>query len=903
MSTIERAEVFVASPGRNFVTLRITTSDGVTGLGDATLNGRELAVASYLRDHLVPLLIGKDPARIEDMWQYLYRGAYWRRGPVTMTAISAVDTALWDIKGKVAGLPVYQLLGGAVPGRRAGLLARQRHRRAVAARRRRPLPRAGLPGGPRPGRGAGRSAAPTACARARSTSRPRPRCPTSSRGRTEAYLNFAPDLPARPCARRFGFDFHLLHDVHHRLTPDRGGPVRQAASRTAGCSGWRTRRPAENQEAFRLIRQHTTTPIAVGEVLNSIWDVQHLITEQLIDYVRTTVVHAGGITHLRRIFDLAALYQVRTGSHGATDLSPITLAAAVHLDLTVPNFGIQEYMAARGRDDGGLPQRGALRGRHARHRRGARAWASSTTRRPPSASRTTRATCRSRAASTARSTTGDAAMTIAEPRRPRRARPGPPPARRPARPAAADRALRSRRLPPRAPGGLHRGRRRPLRRAVGHRRRRAPAPRRGRRRCAPRTACTRSPTWPPGAAATRVVGADRRGPAHAARRRPAARAAALVPRSRVVTLTVTEKGYSRRPDTGGWTPRRPASPPTSAATGVGTDAGPGHGRRPAGRLAGRAVPGRRRADRRGVLRQHGRQRRRAGRRRARSSSRRRRGPTGTRCSTGWRRRSAFPATIVDRIVPATTDGGPGRRASAALGVRDEMPVVGEPYRQWVLQDSFARAATAVGTRRRAVRRRRRAVPADEAAPAQRVALGDGVPRGGRGLHDRSPTCWRTEWGERLVRSFGAEVAPTLPGRRARTRPTYIDDLVDRFRNPAMRAPAAPDRLRRIAQDRRALARRAAGRCARPAPATPVLELALAGWVNATRPGDAGGQQFGTTDPAAAALAALLGSGAPTRGAGRGTAARGRRRRPRRRHDLTASVAARLPALRGRTIEI
>ncbi|HSU12236.1 MAG TPA: enolase C-terminal domain-like protein, partial [Pseudonocardia sp.] len=97
-------------------------------------------------------------------------------------------------------------------------------------------------------------------------------------------------------------------------------------------------------EAFRLIRQHTTTPIAVGEALSSIWDVQHLITEQLVDYVRTTVVHAGGITHLRRIFDLAALYQVRTGSHGATDLSPVTLAAAVHLDTAVPNFGIQEYM-------------------------------------------------------------------------------------------------------------------------------------------------------------------------------------------------------------------------------------------------------------------------------------------------------------------------------------------------------------------------------------------------------------------------------------------------------------------------------------------------------------------------------------------------------------------------------
>src|SRR5688572_9665662 len=110
---IDKAEVIVTSPDRNFVTLQITTDDGVTGLGDATLNGRELAVVSYLRDHVVPLLIGRDPHRIEDAWQYLYRGAYWRRGPVTMAAIAAVDVALWDIKAKVAGLPLYQLLGGA----------------------------------------------------------------------------------------------------------------------------------------------------------------------------------------------------------------------------------------------------------------------------------------------------------------------------------------------------------------------------------------------------------------------------------------------------------------------------------------------------------------------------------------------------------------------------------------------------------------------------------------------------------------------------------------------------------------------------------------------------------------------------------------------------------------------
>ena len=130
MNTIERAEVFVASPGPQLRhACGSPPSDGVTGLGDATLNGRELAVASYLRDHVVPLLIGRDPARIEDMWQYLYRGAYWRRGPVTMTAIAAVDTALWDIKGKVAGLPVYQLLGGRSRDGVHGLRPRQRHRR------------------------------------------------------------------------------------------------------------------------------------------------------------------------------------------------------------------------------------------------------------------------------------------------------------------------------------------------------------------------------------------------------------------------------------------------------------------------------------------------------------------------------------------------------------------------------------------------------------------------------------------------------------------------------------------------------------------------------------------------------------------------------------------------------
>src|SRR5215467_4337343 len=109
---ITAAKLIICSPDRNFVTLRIDTDEGIYGLGDATLNGRELAVASYLNDHVLPCIIGRDPFQTEDIWQYLYRGAYWRRGPVTMSAIAAVDVALWDIKGKALNTPVYNLLGG-----------------------------------------------------------------------------------------------------------------------------------------------------------------------------------------------------------------------------------------------------------------------------------------------------------------------------------------------------------------------------------------------------------------------------------------------------------------------------------------------------------------------------------------------------------------------------------------------------------------------------------------------------------------------------------------------------------------------------------------------------------------------------------------------------------------------
>ena len=147
---IERAYTILTCPGRNFVTLKIVTDEGVHGLGDATLNGRELAVKAYLDEHVIPCLVGRDPRNIEDIWQYLYRGAYWRRGPVTMAAIAAVDVALWDIKGKLAGMPVYQLLGGQESCRRDGVRPCQRSRPRRDGRSGGTLSREGLQGDPRP---------------------------------------------------------------------------------------------------------------------------------------------------------------------------------------------------------------------------------------------------------------------------------------------------------------------------------------------------------------------------------------------------------------------------------------------------------------------------------------------------------------------------------------------------------------------------------------------------------------------------------------------------------------------------------------------------------------------------------------------------------------------------------
>jgi mannonate dehydratase len=357
---IVEAKVFVCCPGRNFVTLRLRTDEGIVGLGDATLNGRELAVASYLTDHVLPCLVGRDPFQIEDIWQYFYRGAYWRTGPVTMTAISAVDVALWDIKARAFGTPLYNLLGGRsrtgvmvyghANGRdieeAADAVARHLEAKFLAVRA-----QCGVPG------------LPTTYGVAKDDHTPyepaEQGLPQEHVWSSEKYLVHVPQL-FETLRVRFGSDVHLLHDAHHRLTPIQA--ARLGKSLEPYHLFWlEDPTPAELQDGFRVIRQHTTTPLAVGEIFDSVWDARQLISEQLIDYLRMTVLHGGGLTPLKKIAAFADMYHVQTGCHGATDLSPITMGAALHFDLAIPNFGIQEYMPHTEATDAVFPHTYAFR--------------------------------------------------------------------------------------------------------------------------------------------------------------------------------------------------------------------------------------------------------------------------------------------------------------------------------------------------------------------------------------------------------------------------------------------------------------------------------------------------------------------------------------------------------------
>ena len=345
---ITDVRVIVTCPDRNYVLMKIMTSEpGLYGVGDATLNGRELAVATDLEKHIAPLLLGRDPEQIEDTWQYLYRGPYWRGGPVQMTAVAGVDLALWDIKGKRAGMPVYQLLGGRT---RVGALAythasgsdfaqvEDEARKAMERGFKCVRAQVAIPGLEGTYGTSGKKPPEAAAGRVADMAS----LPATEIFEAAPYLRTVPRL-FEHLRLKLGNEVELLHDCHEKLTPV------EAARLARDLEPYRLffledpLRP-EYKESFRLIREHSTTPIAMGELFNSLWDCVPLIKEQWIDYIRCDLGHIGGITAARKVAALAELFQVKTAWHGPGDIAPPTHAANVHVDISIPNFGVQEMV-------------------------------------------------------------------------------------------------------------------------------------------------------------------------------------------------------------------------------------------------------------------------------------------------------------------------------------------------------------------------------------------------------------------------------------------------------------------------------------------------------------------------------------------------------------------------------
>ena len=327
-----------APQGVRLTVVKVTTDQpGLYGYGCATFTQRADLIRPAVEKYLRPLLIGKPADRIEDTWQMAYDSSYWKNGPVENNAISGVDQALWDIKGRMAGMPVYQLLGGKAReaidtyGHASGNEIAEcidSAKKYIAQGFRHVRIQVGVPG--MDGYGA-----------------------RGNRGPRIAALHDAPVFEREAAMRRalalfeaarkeLGPDIELLHDAHERYTPT------QAVEFAKLCEPYRLffledALSPEDIQWFRNIRNVCTTPLAMGELFNNPHEVIPLIQDRLIDYMRMHISQMGGITPCRKIAAMGELYNVRTAWHGPGDVSPIGHMAMTHLDLSITNFGIQEY--------------------------------------------------------------------------------------------------------------------------------------------------------------------------------------------------------------------------------------------------------------------------------------------------------------------------------------------------------------------------------------------------------------------------------------------------------------------------------------------------------------------------------------------------------------------------------
>jgi mannonate dehydratase len=332
--TIRDVRVILTAPsGIALVVVKVETSEpGLYGLGCATFTQRPLAVKEAVERSVKPLAVGRDPRQIEDIWQIVYQNSYWRNGPVLNNALSGLDMALWDILGKLAGMPVYQLLGGKC--REGAAVYRHcdgRSPQEVEERVRAYMEQGymylrcqlGGYGGFSPTRHSPEGAQPG--------------------------VYFDPDSYARSVPPLFehmrakvGYDIELLHDIHERVAPVEA--VRMAkALEPYRLFFLEDPLPPEQIEWFEMLRRQSATPIAMGELFTHPLEWKGLIANRLIDFIRVHISAIGGITPARKLAALCEAFGVRTAFHGPGDVSPVGHAANIHLDLAVPNFGIQEW--------------------------------------------------------------------------------------------------------------------------------------------------------------------------------------------------------------------------------------------------------------------------------------------------------------------------------------------------------------------------------------------------------------------------------------------------------------------------------------------------------------------------------------------------------------------------------
>lgn len=329
--------ILTAPANIRLIVVKVQTSEpGLYGLGCATFTQRARTVETAVDKYLRPFLIGKDPAQIEDIWQSSFVSSYWRNGPVLANAISGVDMALWDILGKRSGMPVYQLLGGKC--RKA--VETYRHasgqtfedvekaaRELMDKGQRVVRVQVAVPGLETYGAGAkGRKDE-------KSNVAPQVWEP-------RAYVRVVPKL-FEYLRKKLGDEVELLHDVHERVPPIL---AMQLAKDLEQFKLFYLEDPFSPEDIgyFEKLRPQTATPIAMGELFNNPNEWVGLVSHRLIDFIRIHISQVGGLTMARKVAAMCEFFGVRTAWHGPGDVSPVGHAANVHLDLAIPNFGVQE---------------------------------------------------------------------------------------------------------------------------------------------------------------------------------------------------------------------------------------------------------------------------------------------------------------------------------------------------------------------------------------------------------------------------------------------------------------------------------------------------------------------------------------------------------------------------------